>query len=116
MRDLRNRIGYRFWYWRWQISLRLRPARQWLGRLWNCHRNARRLAAIEQALNHRDLFINPDFMEEIAGEIDCAGSGCEHVWSEWDTGASGCTVSEKGTYCPNDLAETLRELARVARA
>ena len=66
------------------------------------------------ALNERDLFINPDCMEVAADEIDCC-PGCESSWSEWDTGASGCKKSELGQYCPNDLAETLRSLAKVSR-
>lgn len=80
------------------------------------------LAAVEkerdelrEALNERNLFSNPDFIEEIADEIDCERS-CENIWWESDTNASGCRVSERGDYCPNDLAETLRAVAKVARA
>jgi hypothetical protein len=111
MKPLRRR----FWAWRWRASLRWHEARRWLGRVRNCHRNAARLAAIEQALNARDLFINPHLMEAMAARIDCE-DGCDHVWHEPDTNAGGCHRSERGEYCPNDLAETLRELARVARA
>lgn len=47
--------------------------------------------------------------------IDCGGS-CENIWWESDTNASGCRKSENGDYCPNDVAETLRDVAKVARA
>lgn len=67
------------------------------------------------ALNERDLFINPDLLDQAADEIDCC-PGCENVWREYDTNASGCRKSEYGEYCPNDVAETLRALAKVARA
>lgn len=33
-----------------------------------------------------------------------------------DGDAAGCGLSEKGGYCPNDVAETLRAVAKVARA
>lgn len=71
--------------------------------------------ALENALNERDLFINPHVMEKWADEIDCC-PGCENVWWESDTNASGCHKSENADYCPNDLAETLRAVAKVARA
>lgn len=61
------------------------------------------------ALNERDLFINPHLMEQAADEIDCCPS-CDFVWS------SQCIKSDRGDYCPNDVAETLRALAKVARA
>jgi hypothetical protein len=69
---------------------------------------------LEVALNTRDLFINPDLLEYAADEIDC-GCECDTYWREFDTNASGCKASEKGEYCQNDLAETLRELAKLAR-
>lgn len=74
-----------------------------------------RIAKLEGALDERGLFSNPAFMVEIADEIDC-GASCENIWWESDTNASGCHLSEKGDYCPNDLAETLRAVAKVARA
>lgn len=80
-------------------------------------KNATWIAAIPDlsaALYERDMFLNPDALEEAADEIDCC-SGCDHVWHESDTNASGCYASERGEYCPNDVAETLRALARVAR-
>lgn len=68
-----------------------------------------------EALNCRDLFINPAILRRSADEIDCCnGSRCDHAWHEWDTNASGCRQSECGEYCPNDVAETLRALANVA--
>lgn len=78
---------------------------------------AERLKDLDRALNERDLFINPDAMDQAADEIDCGGAtdGCGHCWQEWDTGAGGCRKSERGDYCPNDVAETLRALAKVAR-
>lgn len=73
---------------------------------------------LRAALNCRNLFINPEALELAADEIDCCGAAlrCEHAWHEWDTNASGCRRSECGEYCPNDVAETLRELANVSRA
>lgn len=69
---------------------------------------------LEAALNERDLFINPDILDEAADEIDC-GAGCNHIWREHDTGAAGCGKADAGEYCPYDLAETLRAVAKVAR-
>lgn len=71
--------------------------------------------ALVAALNERDLFSNPDVLDKWANEIDCC-PGCENVWWESDTNASGCHKSERAEYCPNDLAETLRAVAKVARA
>lgn len=67
------------------------------------------------ALDERNMFINPDMFDQAADEIDCGGS-CEKIWWEGDTGASGCSASDKGEYCPNDVAETLRAVGKVARA
>ena len=77
--------------------------------------NGKQIAALREALNERDLFINPDVLDKSADEIDC-GSACTFVWRENDTNASGCSRSEAGEYCPNDVAETLRAVAKVARA
>ena len=71
------------------------------------------LKTIMQALDERDMFLNPDTLDRAADEIDC--SLCEYAWTEWDTNASGCSASERGDYCPNDVAETLRALAKVSR-
>jgi len=71
--------------------------------------------ALINALNERDLFINPQSLMQAADEIDCGGS-CDHLWHEYDTNASGCKRSENGEYCPNDIAETLRALAKVAES
>lgn len=68
-----------------------------------------------EALDSRCLFINPDIMDRSADEIDCAGN-CESAWHEWDTNASGCRASERGDHCANDVAETLRALAKVSRS
>lgn len=74
-----------------------------------------RIERLEAALNERDLFSNPDLLEKAADEIDC-GADCEEVWREYDTNASGCRAYEAGKFCPNDIAETLRSVAKVARA
>lgn len=65
--------------------------------------------AIKAALNTRDLFINPHLLDKAADEIDCC-PGCD---SEWD---GNCRKEKRGDYCPNDLAETLRAVAKVALA
>jgi hypothetical protein len=73
---------------------------------------------LEEALNICDLFINPDFLEYAANEIDCcpgSQNDCEYAWHEFDTNASGCRKEENGQYCPFALAETLRALAKTAR-
>lgn len=71
------------------------------------------LAELKEALDSRCLYCNPQILRAIADEIDCDGQ-CEFIWREWDTNAGGCHKSERGDYCPNDLAETLRAVARVA--
>lgn len=71
------------------------------------------LKAIMQALDEREMFLNPDTLDRAADEIDCGL--CENAWTDWDTNASGCRVSERGDYCPNDVAATLRALAEVSR-
>lgn len=73
------------------------------------------MAEVREALDTRDLFSNPDLLDQAAEEIDCDGM-CENIWREGDTNASGCYAAEKGEYCPNDVAETLREVAKVARS
>lgn len=72
-----------------------------------------RVAELEGALNERDLFINPEALEEAANEIDC-GPDCECIYREHDVNFSMCLKSDKGEYCPNDVAETLRALAKVS--
>lgn len=73
------------------------------------------LETIIAALNERDLFSNPDILDRAAEEIDC-GAECECIIREYDTGSAMCLKSDNGDYCPNDLAETLRAIAKVARA
>ena len=70
---------------------------------------------LKNALNERNLFANPDIMEQWANEIDCCPS-CESCSTEYDTNFTMCHKSDRGEYCPNDLAETLRAVAKVARA
>lgn len=67
-----------------------------------------RVRELDHALNVRNLFINPDVMELAADEIDC-GPECDHAVE------TECRRSRDG-WCPNDVAETLRELAKEARA
>lgn len=43
-------------------------------------------------------------IKAVADEIDCC-PGCDHVSS-----GGTCHVSYRGDYCPNDLAETLRQI------
>lgn len=74
-----------------------------------------RIEKLEGALNERDLFINPHLMEQAADEIEC-GASCENIRREYDTNVAWCRKSEKGEYCPNDLADTLRAVAKAARA
>lgn len=66
-------------------------------------------AALREALDERDLFINPHLLDLYADEIDCAGV-CEFVRD------TECVMERRGQYCPNNLAETLRAVAKVARA
>lgn len=68
-------------------------------------------AELESALNERDLFINPHLLEQAADEIDCDGS-CDYVRH----GTGICVKADRGEYCPNDVAETLRAVAKFARA
>ena len=76
--------------------------------------NEARLTELEAALNERCLFINPHLLEQAAGEIDCC-PGCESVSTDYSVNCSECSKSDNGEYCPNDVAETLRALAKVAR-
>lgn len=70
--------------------------------------------ALREAVNERDLFINPDLLDQAADEIDCCPH-CDCITREWDTNHTMCVKADKGEYCPNDLAETLRAIAKVAR-
>lgn len=71
--------------------------------------------ALLKALDERDLFLNPHMLDEAADEIDC-GDGCEKVSYDYSCNYSECRAREKGEYCPNDVAETLRALAKAARS
>jgi hypothetical protein len=71
-------------------------------------------ARLREALDVRDMLSNPDTLDVAADEIDCC-PGCDCTWHEYDTNAGGCRTSERGGYCPNDLAETLRAIAKAAR-
>ena len=73
------------------------------------------LDALKSALDERGLFSNPDDLDRAADKIDC-GEECQCVTRDWDTGAAWCRKSDDGEYCPNDVAETLRAVAKVARA
>jgi hypothetical protein len=74
-------------------------------------------AALEAALNIRNLYCNPDLLDQAAEEIDCGGiyGGCIWCKVEDQTNVNSCKQSDGGEYCPNDVAETLREVARVSR-
>lgn len=67
-------------------------------------------SSVMRALNERDMLLNPSTLRRAADEIDCDHS-CESMWHEYDTNASGCRRSERGDYCPGDLAATLRAFA-----
>lgn len=71
---------------------------------------------MKDALDECEMFSNPQTFDQAADHIDCCKSGCDYVRHEYDVGASWCRASGRGEYCPNDLAETLRAIARVARA
>ena len=71
--------------------------------------------ALVEALNERDMFLNYDLLEKAADEIDCC-PGCDQVFHESDTNFSMCVRADEGGYCPNDVAETLRAVARFAAA
>jgi hypothetical protein len=66
------------------------------------------------ALNERDLFNNPDLLEIAAREIDC-NTGCLFRSDEPDTNVAHCNAWKEGSYCSNDVSETLRALAALAR-
>lgn len=69
---------------------------------------------LREALDERDLFSNPDMLDQAANEIDC-GDFCDCIYREDDVNFSMCVKSDRGEYCPNDVAETLRAVAKVAR-
>lgn len=47
----------------------------------------------------------PQNIKAAVDEIDCC-PGCDHV-----SNGGTCIVSERGDYCPNDVAETLRQIS-----
>lgn len=69
---------------------------------------------LREALDERDMFLNPQMLDKAADAIDCC-PGCDKVSWESDTNYSECRASERGDYCPNDVAETLRALAKASR-
>ena len=78
-------------------------------------RGERRLRRIEDALNERDLFINPHVMLQVADELDCCPD-CVNAHAWYQTGCRRTSTAGMAPYCPNDLAETLRALAKIAAA
>lgn len=52
---------------------------------------------------------NIDLLRRVADEWDCE-SGCEHVSTEWDTGAWTCSEEDR-EGCRHNDAEALRDLA-----
>lgn len=79
-----------------------------------CETQVAEVARLKEALDVRELFINPHLLEKYADEVDCC-PGCDRESTDFDTGCSMCRASERGDYCPNNLAETLRAVAKVAR-
>ncbi len=69
--------------------------------------------AIIEALDERGMWSNPETFKEAADEIDCDRS-CDWLTYESDTNFSMCRKSERGEYCPNDIAETLRAMFNCA--
>lgn len=70
-------------------------------------------AALDLSYALQWLF-NPETLERAAEKIDC-GDGCENAWREYDTNATGCTMSDSAEGCPFELASDLREIAKAIR-
>ena len=71
-----------------------------------------RAEKLEAALNVRDMGINPNSLILAADEIDCCPD-CDCVTYDASVNHSACRKSDKGDYCPNDVAETLRAVAKA---
>jgi hypothetical protein len=65
------------------------------------------------ALDERGMWSNPETLKTAADEIDCDHS-CDWMTHEYDTNFSMCRKSERGEYCPNDVAEALRGMFNCA--
>lgn len=63
------------------------------------------LARLAFVVFYSPVLCAPQNINAVVDEIDCC-PGCDHV-----SGSGSCHVSERGDYCPNDLAETLRQIS-----
>lgn len=63
------------------------------------------LAKLAYVTFYSPVLCAPQNIAAVVKEIDCC-PGCDHV-----TNGGTCRVSERGDYCPNDLAETLRQIS-----
>lgn len=63
------------------------------------------LAKLAFVVFYSPVLCGPLNIKTVVDEIDCC-PGCEHPSS-----GGTCPVSERGNYCPNDLAETLRQIS-----
>lgn len=63
------------------------------------------LARLAFVVFYSPVLCAPQNIKAVADEIDCC-PGCDHV-----SNGGTCIVSERGDYCPNDLAETLRQIS-----
>lgn len=63
------------------------------------------LAKLAFAIFYSAVTCAPQNIEAVVKEIDCC-PGCDHV-----SNGGTCYKSERGNFCPNDLAETLRQIS-----
>lgn len=63
------------------------------------------LARLAFVVFYSPVLCAPQNIKAVVDEIDCC-PGCDHV-----SNGGTCIVSERGDYCPNDLAETLRQIS-----
>jgi hypothetical protein len=63
------------------------------------------LAKLAYVTFYSPILCGPQNIKMVVDEIDCC-PGCDHV-----SNGGTCSVSERGDYCPNDLAETLRQIS-----
>lgn len=63
------------------------------------------LARLAFVVFYSPVLCAPQNIKAVVDEIDCC-PGCDHV-----SNGGTCIGSERGDYCPNDLAETLRQIS-----
>ena len=63
------------------------------------------LAKLAYVVFYSPVLCAPQNIAAVVKEVDCC-PGCDHV-----TNGGSCRVSGRGDYCPNDLAETLRQIS-----